>query len=795
MFRNCLSLLILIANIANAQTPDSIIKTVQRQYTAEKIYIHYDQPTYIAGETIWFKAYIMQGIYPSQKSTVIKISLLNNEGNNIQEKILPVNGGSAVGQFSLPDTLPQGNYTVKATTVVLMNYGFTNYYYKNIDIYNPKAQAKLNDNVVALNEPTIYFLPEGGNFVANIKSIIAIKCADKKGLPLAATGKIYTETGQEVVTFATIHDGMGKFEFVPKLGEKYTAQCTINNSTLNVPLPKLMEQGLTIETEKINNNIHFTLNASTILNDNLQPSYLLGVQENVVVCKIPLQSDNKIKIGNIPYSLLTTGILQLTVFNATHTPLLERLVFINTGDYIPEGKLIPNKIGLEAREKNSFTYQIPDSLSGTFSVSVTSTAFEQTNTDNLISRLLLTADIKGIVHNPAYYFESNDEVHQKNLDLVMLTHGWTKYKWSEILTNIFPSMAFKDPNYITLKCIATDPANGNPLAKKDLSVIVKTADGLADYLSVPTDEKGYFELGNMTFEDTCSFVFKNSATISKRANIKMISNKISNILYTPKTVLPPTYFTIPDANKMMYINDRYAFNKEEKYKTILLDEIKIQAKKKSEKEKYEKEYVSGRLGNSAIREIDFLKEPTNSNFNVFDYLQNRVAGIQVSGGPFDYQLNYRSTRSLSGGAIPMAIFLDEFQVDASQVATLKITEVALIKVYNIGGLAGGTGGAVAIYTKKDGGSTNAANDTPTWVEGFTTTKEFFSPDYSNTEQDNAKIDNRTTLYWNPYLNLSAAKNNFSFSFYNTDNPKKYKIVLEGVYEDGKLLHIEKTIEN
>ena len=120
-----------------AQTPETILQQVQQNYTNEKIYIHYDKANYVAGETIWFKGYIMQGIYPTTKSTILKVALINNLGFVVQQKILPINGGSAVGEFLLEKMLPEGSYTIKANTAFMLNFGFEKFYYKEITIYNP----------------------------------------------------------------------------------------------------------------------------------------------------------------------------------------------------------------------------------------------------------------------------------------------------------------------------------------------------------------------------------------------------------------------------------------------------------------------------------------------------------------------------------------------------------------------------------------------------------------------------------------------------------------------------------
>ncbi|MEO7523523.1 MAG: hypothetical protein ABIT58_05475, partial [Ferruginibacter sp.] len=171
------------------------------------------------------------------------------------------------------------------------------------------------------------------------------------------------------------------------------------------------------------------------------------------------------------------------------------------------------------------------------------------------------------------------------------------------------------------------------------------------------------------------------------------------------------------------------------------------------------------------------------------------------GTPGNYFFNYRSTRSLLGGPLAMDIFLDESQVfSTSEIATLPMNEIAMIKVYStgfIGSAGGGPGGAIAIYTKKSSDMTTFTEKDKLFklkVEGYSPVKEFFSPDYAPGKPPAPADDNRSTLYWDPYLETSRANKKMRFSFYNADHVKKIKLVLEGMTVDGKLIHIEKFIQ-
>jgi len=145
----------------------------------------------------------------------------------------------------------------------------------------------------------------------------------------------------------------------------------------------------------------------------------------------------------------------------------------------------------------------------------------------------------------------------------------------------------------------------------------------------------------------------------------------------------------------------------------------------------------------------------------------------------------------------MILYLDEMRTDAAIIATLRPSDIALVKVYShfVGAPGNGAGGVLSIYTKK-GDDLRAADVSgvyETYYKGYSVTKEFYSPDYKVEAAEKNKIDNRITLQWLPDVFISDVNPKIPFSFYNSDRTRQFKIVIEGMTSDGKLLMLEKTI--
>jgi hypothetical protein len=126
-----------------------------------------------------------------------------------------------------------------------------------------------------------------------------------------------------------------------------------------------------------------------------------------------------------------------------------------------------------------------------------------------------------------------------------------------------------------------------------------------------------------------------------------------------------------------------------------------------------------------------------------------------------------------------------------------MADVALIKVFRppfLGGAGGGSGGAIAIYTKKGASLNSSATGLPSSnIYGYSIIREFYSPDYSNDPGSFAK-DYRTTLYWNPHIHLDKNNRKVILPFYNSDNCKKIRVIVEGINEEGLLTREEKFFE-
>jgi hypothetical protein len=224
--------------------------------------------------------------------------------------------------------------------------------------------------------------------------------------------------------------------------------------------------------------------------------------------------------------------------------------------------------------------------------------------------------------------------------------------------------------------------------------------------------------------------------------------------------------------------------------------VEVQTRAKSKEEKMDDRYTSGLFKGGDARVFDIEDDPAAaSQMNVLSYLQGRVAGLQISNPE-------TQSPSLSWRGSTPALYLDEMPLqDVSMLQNLNMSDVAMVKVFSppfMGAFGGGSGGAIAVYTKR--GSDMSQGDNRPKVPhkafiGYSEIRKFYVPNYlSLSENNNSIIDARQTLFWNPFIITTPQNNEVKFQFPNNDITHSFRIVLEGMNSAGQLVHIEKVIQ-
>ena len=433
----------------------------------ERVYLHFDNSAYYLGETMWFKAYVSFGAdnRPSTLSKVLYVELVAPEGYVVETKKYKISDdGSCYGEFELNPLLLSGYYEIRAYTRYMLNWGkdavfsrvFAVFDKVNADNWDFKNMLDRRRGFTSngewisaeLPDATLDFFPEGGNLVAGMTSHVAYELRGKDGL-FGEERITILEDGKPLLETTPQHLGKGSFVFSPKAGAKYRAEVTMTNNgkekKYKFDLPEVEPTGVVMSVTENCGSIDVNLI------NNLPIAQELGF---VVLHRGTMGYYRKFNTagGNHSFSFakdsLREGVNRAILF-AGNAPLAERQFFVmhdtlQTNDHgtvrlnVTANGGNPNDITLTPHQKVTIKVSREDGKPITdgsdLSLAVSDAIGKQTTSysHNMYTYLLLGSELKGYLPDAAQYFDPDNGKRKEQLDLIMLTHGWTSYDWSKL---------------------------------------------------------------------------------------------------------------------------------------------------------------------------------------------------------------------------------------------------------------------------------------------------------------------------------------------------------------------------
>ena len=748
-----------------AQKIDSMMKVYAERFPQEKLYLHFDKKAYNPGERIWYKAYLFSGFDPSPYSKNFYAELYDAYGNLILRNTAPLVESTAVGSFDLPTTFTGTRIRIKAYTTWMLNFDTTFIYTKDLRIIGSAQDSATHIDPAPMS---LHFFPEGGDMVAGIEDNIAFKAEDTFGLPRKISGILYDQTGKAIFNFSSSHNGMGKFLLAPEKQDVFYAIWKDDKGTEHrTDLPPVHSSGITLRVLNANKKLIFSVARPAESLANLQVVVIAHMNQQMVYKAVVNLKDVSMSGGNIPTQDLPTGILQITAFDVNQVPLAERVCFVNNHDYSFEGKVTMSAKSLQKRGRNVVDIELMDTLKSNLSLAITDAEVDGNRPadNNIITGLLLTGDLRGYVRDPFYYFQNSSDSLVQQLDLVMLTHGWRRFKWEDLAKGKSPVIKYPIENYLSLNAEVMGVVNSRIAKDESLNVIFQNKDSATNMLTVPYVNNGRFSISGLVFYDTAKayYQFNTNRNLSNEAAVI-----IKNGLYPGVKKQKPFNMTLPiwspdDSSLIRKSQQVFAeilrIHSQDK-KVQNLAEVTVRARGKSEKMKLDEEYASGLFSGGNATIFDLTTDVTAyGSVDIFTYLQGKVAGLQI--------ITAGATPSLSWRGSTPSVYLNEMQSDPNSMKNINVSDIAMIKVFSPGsaaGLSGGGGGVIAVYTKK--GRDRKPDPSVKGLDmaripGYNAVREFYSPDYLiNPEPETDDI--RTTLFWNPYILGSRKERKFSY---------------------------------
>ena len=781
-------ILAVTAGLLHAQSIATKIENYAAKFPVERAHIHFDKHTYAPGETIWFKVYLMSELTPAYDSKTFYIDWIDDKGNLLHHTVSPMVNAVTAGQYQIPSEYKGRSLSVRAYTRWMLNFDTAFLYQKTLPVMIKNPSLNPQKAVIV---PSLEFFPEGGDAIAGVSNKIAFKATDQYGKPVKIKGVVTASGGTIIDSLRTAHDGMGFIMLTPKAGEVYKARWKYEKeSEKTTLLPAVKTEGISLQVGVSAARRSFAVNFPASFAQKNDSLHIVGTMYQHVIFNITKSTTSPVT-GIVPISGLPYGILTITVFDKNWMPLAERITYIpNNAQYIIKPEFEVERWGLSYRARDEVKIRLPDAVTSSVSIAVTDMAIGTDSSENILSHLMLTSELKGTVHNPAYYFSDTSAKTEQHLDLVMLTNGWRRFNWDAVLSGSLPSIHHpKDTSYLSVsgKVIGVMPAQISPAST--IVVMMKQKDTDGKMLMMPLHRDGTFTDPNAVIFDTAQVYYQLQDKSMEGAMVQFMPYR----LRVPTAGKSWTVPLLPDTTGYAYhlLRTGEAGDNAEKKKYKELEEVIVRARGKSPVQLLDEKYTSGLFSGDGIL-LDLLTDPSAySAIDIFTYLQGRVAGLQVTGQGANTSLNWR------GGA--PQLYIDEMPADVNFVSNINVRDVALIKAFRPPFMGGfnGANGAIAIYTRR-GGDAQAEPGKGlkgAKIEGYTPIKEFYSPKYYTMEvPPGSDRDVRTTIYWNPNVAIDPNKKEIILSFYNNDVTDAFRVIIQGMASDGRLIHYMTTME-
>jgi hypothetical protein len=746
----------------------------------EKIYLHLDKPFYGAGEDIWFKAYLVNAALhtPDSASRIIYVELLDAKKKLLKRHILYSPDGISHGDFQLGDTLVQGNYLIRAYTNNMKNLGEDFFFVKEFSLVSLKEPITFDE--LSPDSIDLQFFPEGGNLLAStVESRVAFKATGPDGKSVMVEGEITDDAGQLITTFKSEHAGMGLIKLAPASGKKYKAKIT-KPYPVATPylLPAAVEKGYSMLVSELGKNIRVIV-FTNIPKAEVGSINLVAQSRGTAYYAASATMTKTTFAALIPKAKLPDGITQITLFDGNGVPQCERLVYVNHNESLDirmnTAKAAYGKRELVELDIEAF-YKDRSPASGNFSVSVYNTTKVESPEQfpmTIENYLSLTSDLKGYIENPGYYLKDSLQVTKGHLDLLMMTHGWRRFTWKEVLSDNQSPLQY---NYERGIPISGDVGKvWTKGAAPGITVKIMTLQG--DLVSLESDSAGRFYTDDLLYYDSTDLVVQ---TESAKGSKKEYKFNLDPFNPSPQSFYDITSFKSFDVHAFMeQRKDRIEAESSYRFSNAatLLKEVEVKDKKLEENKN--RAILYGKPDQTIQ-----VSKLAGGYTNVLQSLQGRVAGVSIDGLPPEM-----TARSLRGGET--IYLLDGARATAAQVATIPASFVESIDILR-GGQATvyGAGLVISINLKDGAGYKMKVGMSDMRYPGLYKAREFYSPRYDVPDNRHAIVDKRLTVFWSPLVETDS-EGMAKINFYTPDEPSSYAIVIEGITPDGFAGH--KTI--
>ncbi|MCQ2127641.1 MAG: hypothetical protein MJZ06_09445 [Bacteroidaceae bacterium] len=791
-----------------------------KEFPQEKVYLHFDNTSYMTGDTVWFKAYVVNASdMTAAKSQVLYVDLLNAAGSEMKQQKFKIVDGQANGYICLTNAntetgrkwrgeanLLSGYYEIRAYTAYMLNFQDAAVFSRVFPVMEITQDDTTGENVWKMptynhfkyqkrplmtktHDMDVAFYPEGGQLIIGQPCRVAFKVTGKDGLGLDATGVL-----DDSIRMSTVHDGMGSFVYTPSGKRNRVRFETEDGITGTFDLPKAIQYGHTLNIiEQPADSLKLKVISSTGPSD-IQDSLGLAIMcrgRLMHFSQIPVYQEHSESILEIALSGIPEGVCQICLYDRTGSPVSTRMFYRRGKQDIPQIDVRFDKTGYHPLDKVRLDVDITykgQPFSDNICLSVRDDDGHQgPYYSDLRTDLLLSSDLRGLVWKPEYYFESDDTEHNEALDLLCMVQGWERYDWKQMAGVVEFRETKRLENGLTYNAWVKDRKSGLGIDSIPLNVSYMLPDSSISQLKLLTEQGGYMGLDMPDFYGDADL----SLWPGKMSSRHKVSKKNSEVIFDE--LKPSVRRWEPQEMEELWKQMTNMGNPSDSTLElpqvinvnhgIVLPEVDIKEKRMF-------------VDYATFHDFDIHRDRegyNKMNITLREYLMSQgyivhEDSMKLIIGPIAPRATFTSALDFKMSSIESVMLFDELMDEETRIRVLdKLLGLNVNADPNAPYEPNedGVRGYLCLITleHKDSEVIDTYNlkniqQVRLPVHGYTPPAQFYTPQYPDGPQY-YDVDYRRTLYWNP--NLQTDKDGHArIEFYNNSYSTRFKVSASGL---------------
>ena len=706
------------------------VVSYHQDYPQEKIYLMHDKPYYVLGEDLWFSIYLRHagdhGILTP--SGLVYVELVSPLGNSLITRNIKITDGAGHGDFPLdPNWKQEGTFTIRAFTQYQQNFASEFIFEKQISILDSYQKIVTEQNTPQTAQASdpglrIDFYPEGGDLITGLKSTVAVQTQTTRGEGKAVKAKIFDRNNQLVTLFITNERGYGSFSLTPTPNMRYRLELVDAPAQPPIILPEAKEMGMTL---RVQNKLADTLiiRAESTLPEGLKDAFILGHQRGKLLIANKFL-EGKAQTLLVPTDSFSNGIAHITLFSPEGLPIAERLTYVRQKRDIVNLDIAELDRSYSKRQPIKIAYKL--SGNGHLEGILSATVFDQilatrpAYQSDISTYLWLSSDLPGIIADPGYYLQPGRQ-NSRDLDLLLLTHGWRRFQWEEISNPSAFTIKFLPENGFSVKGTTTRYlSEKKPTAA---NVFLSSMGTGFQMMQAEANDEGEFAFRDLQINDTTTLVLQgNRIKAGNKASKETVGpsdkNKVNIFIDEPAypnfKQMAQDFSIRPDQSVLstFLAESRLSTNVDAAYSdlwSIDLAEVVVRGQQVSRDVAFHQKSMLYKEPDQRLM-LDSVPWALGKN-NIFDVINGRFPGVEIIGSYPNKTARIRGINSISLETTA-TILLDGAPVSDVTANTIPVDRIAfvdVIKGFSKSAIYGRNNGVIAIYTKAARGGSRVSS--------------------------------------------------------------------------------------